>query len=519
MPGLVKHLYARIVESTYKSTLATRIRNQLCIRKNDIWKFIWNTNVEGTRRSEHIRGGLMGSTDKSMVEPSRNRRTINLILETAIVFCVATIKVIKRRRKRQSKTSEKSENWKIKSEKLERRRSRQLYRETRPRLNLNQALEEINWNIRTRENSLTRSPVSFSVQTSRETTRENSPEQSNDEESGSELSEREFQERVREFEQYRTRTIEEARRSRRSRRNSNNNQPLEIVEEENIEEQEGLREYLQEFEIEIEQEENNKEPIVENNIMDILALRSKKFRGDGTQDPVEWLKNYEKTARMNGWTDDQRKERIYTVLDDAADEWYNEVYTQTYGIGNDEWPTWIRLKELFLEQFCNRRWMNKWTKELEKLKQQPGESVDQYAARFKKIIRKGAPAMQNAEKLYHFKKGLRKGMLPIISMHNPEDIATVIELAQHYEEAEDLEEGLEPEESEDEIKVKPKTKRKIKKKKYESESSDEEIPVKKEKVKKKEVEVDPIEELTKKMNELTIKLAKTERPQTLQKRL
>ncbi|RHZ87937.1 hypothetical protein Glove_28g2 [Diversispora epigaea] len=139
-----------------------------------------------------------------------------------------------------------SENWKIKLEKLERRRSRQLYQETRPRLNLNQALEEINWNIRTRENSLTRSPVSFSVQTSIETTRENSPEQSNDEESGSELSEREFQERVREFENYRTRTIEEARQSRRSRRNSNNNQPLEIVEEENIEEQElgGLREYL-----------------------------------------------------------------------------------------------------------------------------------------------------------------------------------------------------------------------------------------------------------------------------------
>ncbi|RHZ55366.1 hypothetical protein Glove_416g36 [Diversispora epigaea] len=351
---------------------------------------------------------------------------------------------------------------------------------------------------KSRENSLTRSPVSFSVQTSVETTRENSPEQSNDEESGSELSEREFQERVREFENYRTRTIEEARRSRKSRRNSNNNQPLEIVEEENIEEQElgGLREYLQEFEIEIEQEENNEEPIVENNIMDILALRSKKFRGDGTQDPVEWLKNYEKTARMNGWTDDQKKERIYTVLDDAADEWYNEIYTATYGDeGNERLPTWTE------------------TRELEKLKQQPGESVDQYVARFKKIIRKGAPAMQNAEKLYHFKKGLRKGMLPIISMHNPEDIATVIELAQHYEEAEDLEEGLEPEESEDEIKVKPKTKRKIKKKKYESESSDEEIPVKKEKVKKKEVEVDPIEELTKKMNELTIKLAKTERPQ------
>ncbi|RHZ51443.1 hypothetical protein Glove_478g96 [Diversispora epigaea] len=148
--------------------------------------------------------------------------------------------------------------------KLERRRSRQLYREQRPRLNLNQALEEINWNIRSRENSLTRLPVSFSVQTSVETTRENFPEQSNDEESE------------------------------------------EIVEEENIEEQElgGLREYLQEFEIEEEreiQEENNKEPIIENN--------------------------------------DQRKERIYTVLDDAVDKWYNEIYTATYRNDKNELST------------------------------------------------------------------------------------------------------------------------------------------------------------------------------------
>ncbi|RHZ55375.1 hypothetical protein Glove_416g22 [Diversispora epigaea] len=346
--------------------------------------------------------------------------------------------------------------------KLEHRRSRQLYKKQRSRLNLNQALEEINWNIRTKENSLTRSPVSFSVQTSVDTTRENSPEQSNDEESGSELNEKELEER-----------------------------PLEeIVEEEKIEEQElgGLREYLQEFEI--EQEEDNEEPIIENNIMDILAFRSKKFKGDGTQDPVEWLENYEKTARINRWIEDQRKERIYTVLDDAADEWYNEIYTATYGNeGAERLSNWTEVKELFMLQFCNRKWMNKWTRELEKLKQQPGESVDQYATKFKRIIRKGAPDMQNPDKLYHFKKGLRKGMLPLIK------------------------EGLELEESEDEIKPKPKTKRKIKKKKYESESSDEETPVKKEKVKKKEVEVDPIEELTKKMNELTIKLAKTERPQ------
>ncbi|RHZ62049.1 hypothetical protein Glove_344g65 [Diversispora epigaea] len=400
-------------------------------------------------------------------------------------------------------------------EKLERKRSRQFYRKQRPRLNLNQALEKINWNIRTKENSLTRSPVSFSVQTSVKTTRENSPEQSNDEELGSELNEKEFEKRVREFERYKTRTIEEARRSRRSGRNSNNNQPLEIVEEENIEEPElvGLREYLQEFEI--EQEENNEEPIIENNnVMDILALRLRKFRGNGTQNPVEWLKNYEKTARMNGWTDDQRKKRIYTVLNDAVDEWYNEIYTATYRNQDDNrLPNWTEVKELFIMQFCNRKWMNKWIRELEKLKQQPGESVDQYITRFKKIIRKGAPVMQDENKFYHFKKGLRKGMLPIISMHNPENIATVIELAQYYKEAEDLEEGLEPEESEDEIKPKPKIKRRIKKKKYENESSDEETPVKKEKVKKKEVKVDPIEELIKKMNELTIKLAKTEKPQ------
>src|SRR5204863_8016461 len=112
------------------------------------------------------------------------------------------------------------------------------------------------------------------------------PVQTNDEESGSELSEREFEERVREFERYRNQTIQEARQDRRTRRNSNNNQTLEnIVEEENEVNQdiEELRNYFREFNVEEleNQEQNNEELIPENNnvqTMDLLTFRTRKFK-------------------------------------------------------------------------------------------------------------------------------------------------------------------------------------------------------------------------------------------------
>ena len=70
------------------------------------------------------------------------------------------------------------------------------------------------------------------------------------------------------------------------------------------------------------------------------------------------------------------------------------------------------------------------------LKQGPNEPVDSYYSRFKRIIKRidaGTASLQDAQKLYYFKKGLRAEILPILLTHIPADLATLLGLARTYE--------------------------------------------------------------------------------------
>jgi hypothetical protein len=155
------------------------------------------------------------------------------------------------------------------------------------------------------------------------------------------------------------------------------------------------------------------------------------------------------------------------------------------------------MKNSFERRFYNQKWRNYWRKQLEKLKQQPGESVEHYYSKFKRAIRKSDIQLTDEQKRHYFEKGLKKGMLPIVNMHGPNDLDELVELIQKFEEAEDLEDELEPG---DEYKYKKRTYKKKKKVIFESDSSEDETPVKKNnKKKEKEIEKDPIEELTKQM--------------------
>lgn len=119
--------------------------------------------------------------------------------------------------------------------------------------------------------------------------------------------------------------------------------------------------------------------------------------------------------------------------------------------------------------------------------------------------------LTDEQKLYYFMKGLQKGIMPLISLHNPEDIETLVGLIQKYEGAEDIEEEFEREK-------KYRRKRNTKKKKvvFESDSSEDDTYVKKNnKKKEKEPEEDPIEKLTKQMENLTLNLARTNKPKSL----
>jgi hypothetical protein len=323
---------------------------------------------------------------------------------------------------------------------------------------------------------------------------------------------------------------------KRSRRDSNN-QPLEIISERSNEtdyeqpyNEETIHWWMNNLEnnnelennnILIEQEYSSDEEIEQiqipniNNpvVMNSEIVKPTKFFGNGTQDPIDWLKKFDKAARVNGWNENLRREKLYGFLEDQAEDWYLETYVEE----DEELPTWTALMTSFKDKFCGAKWQNKWIKQLSELKQLPGETIDQYNSRYTRLIVRVPAGMPDEQKFFYFKKGLKKGILPLISMHNPDDVKAAVELIREYEDAEDIEEGIEPEDDlEQELKkYKKKVNRKTQKKvQYESDSSEDETPVKKNKKKTKEVKEDPMDEITRKMSELSIKLAKIEQPQT-----
>ena len=73
---------------------------------------------------------------------------------------------------------------------------------------------------------------------------------------------------------------------------------------------------------------------------------------------------------------------------------------------------------------------NKWLRDLDLLKQGPIEPVDSYYSRFKRIIKRidaGTAPLQDAQKLYYFKKGLQAEILPILLTYILADLATLLD--------------------------------------------------------------------------------------------
>ncbi|RHZ55245.1 hypothetical protein Glove_417g44 [Diversispora epigaea] len=210
-------------------------------------------------------------------------------------------------------------------------------------------------------------------------------------------------------------------------------------------------------------EENPKQ--LENITTSFIQLPLK-FTGNELQNPRKWIKEFEKAARANSWNANTWKEKMEGFLFEDAEEWFTEA----------------------------NKWQNSWRSQLENFKQGPTEPIMSYFSRFKVHIREG-PELGDHEKMRYFKKGLKRGLGPIVSMHASETIVEMVEIIQNYEDEKDTEEEKEPEpwrwyeELEPELKKNKRGKNNNNDKKNDGET------------------VDLMEELTKQMAALKIKKA------------
>ena len=127
-------------------------------------------------------------------------------------------------------------------------------------------------------------------------------------------------------------------------------------------------------------------------------IKIEPFDGEG-MDPVEWLKNFEKAAQANNWSEERQILLAPTFLKKTADRWYKALHNKPETIED--------FKEEFLIAFRTATQVIEWRRELE-LCWQKDKTVDQYTAIFRGLIEKVYRAEANLDKhLHQYIQGLK----------------------------------------------------------------------------------------------------------------
>ena len=80
-----------------------------------------------------------------------------------------------------------------------------------------------------------------------------------------------------------------------------------------------------------------------------MLLRIEPFRGDGTQDPLTWLDDFNRAAQANKWNLARKKDILAAFLRDNAEEW-----TATVTNYNNLATGWNAVTAAFRATFCTQ---------------------------------------------------------------------------------------------------------------------------------------------------------------------
>jgi hypothetical protein len=157
------------------------------------------------------------------------------------------------------------------------------------------------------------------------------------------------------------------------------------------------------------------------------------FHGNENEDPSEWLTAFERASITNRWTTGERKKAIAGGhMKGTAADWFDGISAT---IGN-HWATTTNdgnnFVDLFEARFINETKKNQWYQELAVLRQQSDESVDSYANKFKKLVNR-IGMTDNVQKKRMFLMGLNPAYTPLVYSQNPADLDDAVNSARTIE--------------------------------------------------------------------------------------
>ena len=145
------------------------------------------------------------------------------------------------------------------------------------------------------------------------------------------------------------------------------------------------------------------------------------FKGTDSDNPIEWLSSFERAATINKWATEARKCAIAgAFMKEITAEWYDAAKVTMgdhwdSGTGNNNTDNFT---DLFKSRFASETRINQWYHELNSLKQKKSETVDEYTAKFAKLVNRVNLTDANQKKRMYL-MGLNPTYTALVYTQNP----------------------------------------------------------------------------------------------------
>ncbi|UYV83187.1 hypothetical protein LAZ67_23000101 [Cordylochernes scorpioides] len=151
------------------------------------------------------------------------------------------------------------------------------------------------------------------------------------------------------------------------------------------------------------------------------------FGGKDSECPYQWLSDYDRVSRHNGWDESLCLANVIFYLEGTAKCWFENV--------EESLNSWPRFKEEFLKIFGDQEhFVRKAESKLKIRAQRIGEPSESYIQDILNLCRQVNPAMGEIEKMAHLMKGVAEDIFQALL---PVEMATVDEFSRQCRRIED----------------------------------------------------------------------------------
>ncbi|GFX48950.1 CCHC-type domain-containing protein [Trichonephila clavipes] len=150
------------------------------------------------------------------------------------------------------------------------------------------------------------------------------------------------------------------------------------------------------------------------------------FRGAPGEDPLKWLKEYDRVANFNKWDDMMCLANVYFFLDGTTRQWYVN--------NEDALDSWEAFKNGLSGLFGDRQKYTRRAEEQLKCRaQRSGESTQSYIQGVLGLCQEVNPLMKEDEKVSHLMKGVAEDIYQALLTREINDTASFIKWCNYIE--------------------------------------------------------------------------------------